>query len=110
MNMEYKGFMENVVTFEAQNDVKKGDLVKVVESGKVAPCAEGDKICGVCMNVNSGYAAVQVGGFVNLPVNGVVSTGFVKICATGDGKAQTNENGREVLCITTDEGSAGFIL
>jgi len=108
--MEYKGFMENVVTFEAQDGVKKGDLVKVVESGKVAPCAAGDKICGVCLSVNSGYAAVQVTGYVNVPVTGSVVTGFVKIAATGDGKAQTNENGREVLCITTDEDTAGFIL
>ncbi len=110
MNISFNGFMENTVTFECDENVTAGSLVKIYESGKVAPCAEGDKICGVCLSVRDGFAAVQVEGFVNVPVSGTVTTGFVKIAATADGKAKASDDGREVLCVCTEGGTAGFIL
>ena len=60
MNNNFMGFMENTITFECDETVKTGVPVKVIESGKVTACGEGDKICGVCMNVRDGFASVQV--------------------------------------------------
>lgn len=109
MNISFNGFMENTVTFEADESLKAGMAVTIAD-GIAVPCSEGDKICGVCVNVREGYAAVQVQGFVSLPVSGSVATGFVSITADADGKAVVSDAGREVLCVCTDTDTAGFIL
>ncbi len=110
MNISFNGFMENTVTFECDENVTAGVPVKVEDSGKVTPCGEGDKICGVCTSAREGFAAVQLRGFVSLPVSGAVATGFVKVVSTADGKVKADEDGREVLCVCTDADTAGFIL
>ncbi|MBQ2944284.1 MAG: hypothetical protein IJD93_06320 [Ruminococcus sp.] len=110
MNKSFMGFMENTITFECDETVKAGVPVKVVESGKVTACAEGDKICGVCVNVRDSFASVQVAGFVTLACDGEVSCGFTNVSATAEGKVKADETGRQVLVITADENTAGFIL
>ena len=110
MNNNFMGFMENTITFECDETVKTGVPVKVIESGKVTACGEGDKICGVCMNVRDGFASVQVAGFVTLPCEATVSCGYVNVAATADGKVKVDETGAEVLVITVDDNTAGFIL
>lgn len=109
MNISFNGFMENTVTFECDESLKAGMPVTITD-GKAAACAEGDKICGVCLSVREGFAAVQVAGFVKLPVSGSVATGFVSIAAAADGKVSVSDTGREVLCVCTDTDTAGFIL
>lgn len=110
MNNSFMGFMENTITFECDETVKAGVPVKVAESGKVTACTEGDKICGVCVNVRENYASVQVAGFVTLPCEGSVSCGYTKVAATEDGKVKADETGTQVLVITADDNTAGFIL
>ncbi len=110
MNKSFMGFMENTITFECDETVKAGAPVKVSESGKVTACEDGDRICGVCVNVRDGFAAVQVAGFVTLPCDGAVNCGYTKVSATAEGKVKADEAGAQVLVITADEETAGFIL
>lgn len=110
MNIDFKGFMENTVTFQCDENLKAGALVKITANGTVAPCEEGDKICGVCLSVREGYAAVQVSGFVNVPVKAELALGFVGVAADADGKVKADTQGREVLCICSDAETAGIIL
>ncbi len=109
MNISFNGFMENTVTFEADESLKAGMPVAIAQ-GRAIPCATGNKICGVCQNVRDGYAAVQIRGFVTLPVSGGLGTGMVKIIATADGMVKADDDGREVLCVCTEGNTAGFIL
>ncbi len=110
MNISFNGFMENTVTFECDESVAAGMPVKLSESGKVTACEDGDKICGVCVNVREGFAAVQLRGFVNLPCEGGIPCGFTAVCAATDGKVKASDTGREVLVVSADTETAGFIL
>jgi len=68
MNIGFNGFCENTVTFEADETVRKGSLVKIINDNTVSACESGDKVCGVCVNVREGYAAVQLNGYAEIPV------------------------------------------
>lgn len=111
MNISFNGFGENTVTFEADASLTKAGVpVTITAEGKAAPCTNGDKICGVAVNVRAGYAAVQLQGFVQLPADSAIDCGFNTVSATADGKVAADDNGREVLVITSDGDTVGFIL
>ncbi len=111
MNISYNGFNENTMTFEAEESLKSAGVpVKITENGKVAPCGEGDKICGVAVNVREGYASVQLCGFVELPCEGEIPTGFQTVSAGKDGSVKVSADGREVLVLSGTSETAGFIL
>ena len=80
-------------------------------NGKVAPCAEGEKLCGIVEHVRGGHAAVQVAGFAEAGISGSVALGYVNLCADGNGGVKAGE-GREYLVVSVDEnaGTAIFML
>ncbi|MDO5123547.1 MAG: hypothetical protein Q4D44_02640 [Eubacteriales bacterium] len=111
MNTSFKGFGENAVTFEADTTLTTAGVpVKITADGKVAPCANGDKICGVALSVRDGFACVQLKGYTELPLDGEVTLGFVSIAAKTGGKVSVNAAGREVLVLSAGNGTVGFIL
>lgn len=111
MNTSFKGFGENAVTFEADTTLTTAGVpVKITAGGKVAPCANGDKICGVALSVRDGFACVQLKGYTELPLDGEVALGFVSIAAKTGGKVSANAAGREVLVLSAENGTVGFIL
>lgn len=111
MNISFNGFEENTVTFAKEDTLTKAGVpVKITADGTVAPCEQGDKICGVATAVRGDYAAVQLKGFVQLKTQEEIPTGFVKIAAAADGKAMVSESGREVLVVMSQQDTAGFIL
>lgn len=111
MNISFNGFGENTVTFEADESLNAAGVpVRITEDGKVAPCAEGDLVCGVAVNVREGFAAVQLKGYVSLPAEGSVGYGWQNITATADGKVQTSDNGTQVLVVASEGDTVGFIL
>lgn len=111
MNLSFNGFNENLITLEADDTlVKAGAMVTLTEEGKVASATEGDKICGVCINVRDGFAAVQITGYANLPCADKIPCGFQKITADAQGAAVVGDTGREVLVVTSESGNVGVIL
>lgn len=111
MNLSFNGFNENTITFEADSAlVKAGVAVTLGDDGKVSAAKEGDKICGVAVNVREGFAAVQVTGYVNLPAAEKIPCGFQKITADAQGRAQLNDTGREVLVVISETDTVGIIL
>ena len=54
-------------TFMTQGEVKGGQVVKLTANGKVGPCLDNDKFCGVALTPRLGAAAVQVKGFIEVP-------------------------------------------
>ncbi|MCI2106211.1 MAG: hypothetical protein LKK00_05760 [Intestinimonas sp.] len=99
-------------TFFAASGVKAGQVVKVSGNGTAAPCADGDKFCGVALSVSSdGFTGVQVGGFTTLPAeNGGIVPGWAELCADGSGGVKTAASGagREYLVVSTD-AAAGTV-
>ena len=111
MNISYNGFMENTMTSEADETLEvAGVPVKVTSEGKVSPCAEGDKICGVAVNVREGYVSVQITGFVELPCEGSIEAGYQTVAAAKNGAVKADASGREVLVLKAENGTVGFIL
>lgn len=112
MNISFKGFDEKAVTFEADSTLKKaGVAVTVKANGKVAPCAEDDRICGVALSVRDGYAAVLLRGYAELPYSGNIAPGFQNLAVNENGKIEINEDGREILVVSVNsDGTAGIIL
>lgn len=110
MNIGFNGFCENTVTFEADSTVEKGSLVKLIDDNTVAACTDGDKVVGVCVNVREGYAAVQIKGYVEVPVEGAVNVGYQTISAASGTSVKADENGRECLVVSAGTETVGIIL
>lgn len=111
MITSFKGFGENAVTFEADNSLSSAGVpVKITSDGKVAPCADGDKVCGVTLSVRDGFATVQLKGYTELPSAGSCSLGYTSLAAAGNGKVKASTSGREVLVLYSENGTVGFIL
>ena len=72
MNVSFEEIGRMAVTF-AQDGCQGGQVCKVSANGTVAPCAAGDKFCGIVEGVRSGFAAVQVEGFAEVAVSGVLA-------------------------------------
>ena len=111
MNVGFKGIGENVATFIADSSLTAAGVpVKMSAGGTVAPCSANDNFCGVCVGVRDGYAAVQLSGYVNLPVAEAIAVGYRKLAAAANGKVAVNANGRELLVIDSTATEVGVIL
>lgn len=111
MNVDFKGYNENVATFEAESTVEAGDLVKMTANGKVAVCGVGENFIGVCVNARGGYAAVQLSGYIEVKSTSNIGLGYKKISVGGicAVKADTT-SGREHLIVYSTANKAGIIL
>ena len=84
MNVSFEEIGRLAVTF-GHEGCQAGQVCKVSGNGTVAPCAAGDKLCGIVEGVRGDYAAVQVAGFAEVPYSGSVGLGHVSLCADGSG-------------------------
>lgn len=111
MNVNFKGYGENVLTFIADSSLNKSGVpVKISADGTVAKCSANDAFCGVCVGLRNGYAAVQLAGYVRLPAASKIAVGYKKLAATAAGGAAVNESGKEVLVTDSTATEVGFIL
>ncbi len=112
MSISFKGFNEQVITFKVQGEVEPGTLVKMCESETVESCASGDEFIGIAVNVHGGIAAVQVGGYIDLPYSGTApSLGSTSISAANAAQIK-NGGDMTVKVISLDEANstAGILL
>ena len=104
MNVSFEEIGRLAVTF-AQDGCESGAVCKVSANGTVAPCAAGDKFCGLVEGIRGGAAAVQVVGFARVRVSGSVNVGYVSLCADGTGGVKAG-TGREYLVVSVDADTA----
>lgn len=111
MSIKFNGYGEGVLTFTCASGVTAGSLVKMTDNGKVAVCSAGDKFIGVCLSVRGDIAAVQVGGYTELPFTGSgIAVGYCTLAADADGAVKSAQTGREYLVIEVGASAVGFIL
>ena len=108
MNVSFEEIGRLAVTF-AQSGCESGQVCKVSGSGTVAPCAAGEKFCGVVEGVRGDYAAVQMEGFLEVAVSGAVNVGYVNLCADGAGGVKSG-TGREYLVVSVDAAAKTAII
>ncbi|MBQ2094187.1 MAG: hypothetical protein II190_06370 [Ruminococcus sp.] len=111
MGISFKGYGENVVTFNADSALTEAGVpVKMTADSTVGKCSANDKFCGICVNLRDGYAAVQLSGYVVVPAAAKLNAGYQKVAVNSAGKLAANENGREVLVVISSATEAGIIL
>jgi len=114
MKISLNGYGENVATFEAQSGVVAGMPVKMTGNGVVGACGENDHFCGVAVSVRDGFAAVQLGGYVQVPYSGTAApaAGYQMLSGTADGKVKVEDTGRCILVTDVDTAAqlCGMIL
>ena len=110
MNVDFKGYGENVATFIASSAVKEGDLVKINNNFAVTPCTANDEISGVCVGVSDGYAAVQLSGYVEVESNKRINLGVSSVAAASATQATTSATARKYNVIYSTDTKVGFIL
>ena len=108
MNVSFEESGRLSVTF-AQAGCQAAQVCKVSGNGKVAPCAEGEKLCGIVEHVRGGHAAVQVAGFAEVKYTGTISLGYVNLCADGQGGVKAG-SGREYLVVSVDENAGTAMI
>ena len=108
MNVSFEEIGRLAVTF-AQEGCEAGQVCRVGGNGRVVPCADGEKLCGVVEHVRGAHAAVQVAGFAQVKVTGTVSVGYVNLCADGSGGVKVG-TGREYLVVSVDEAAKTAII
>ena len=111
MNVNFKGFNENVLTFIAAAALTEtGVPVKMSADGTVTVSGNGDPFIGVCVGLRNGYAAVQVAGYAEFPAAAKITVGYQTLAANSSGKVAANANGREYLVVDADAARVGIIL
>ncbi|MGN1050828.1 MAG: hypothetical protein ACI4QE_00860 [Acutalibacteraceae bacterium] len=110
MDINFNGFKEEAVTFACDEGLATGStLVKVTDSGTVAPCTSDEVFAGVCKSVRDGYATVILSGYVEMPVSSEIPVGYRNL-VSDNGKVKVSETGREYLVINSESDKIGFIL
>ena len=110
MNVDFKGYNENVATFIADATVEAGKFVVMDENFSVTAASEDDEIFGYCVGVRDGYAAVQLEGYVEVPVSGEVDLGLTGIAAASATSVAASETASAHKVIFVSDDVIGFIL
>lgn len=105
--VSFEGVGEVTATFHADETVEMGQVVKLSGDAAVAPCAAGERFCGVAAgDARDGCAGVQIGGCVSVKcADSTVTVGFVSLTADGSGgvkKAASDDSGAEYLVVSDD--------
>ncbi len=105
MGVAFHGTEETVLSFEAEN-VTGGWPVGISRNNQVGNAADGQEIAGVALDVRTGYAAVQMKGYLELTYTGAApGLGWQNYVANGTGGlrlAASGETGRHCLTVNVD--------
>ena len=110
MNIDFNGYNEKVLTFEADSTVTaENQWVQISGNGVVKSAEESSTLVGITVNVRGNYCGVMLSGVVTAKKSGDITTGYNKLVYTVDGIA-VNTNGREHLVLAVDDENVTFIL
>jgi len=121
MNIDFKGWNENVATFLTKN-IKPGELATMDGNFTVRAAENGNEIIGVCVGRRGDYAAIQLSGYVETKyTNSIdiankkstdVRLGIIGLSAYNSETVMPSKNANVFRVIFIDEHSKtiGFIL
>ncbi|MCH5303394.1 MAG: hypothetical protein J1E41_00900 [Ruminococcus sp.] len=111
MNVDFKGYGENVATFICDdNSLKAGDFVKMKDNNTVCAATSGSDIIGCCVGVRDDYAAVQLSGYIEAKANAKITLGLTGISVSSADTVQSSTSASKHLVVYSDENTVGFIL
>lgn len=102
MNVSFDGIGHISATF-ATDSAQVGNLCKMAENGKVAPCEDGGAFCGKVESVRKGFAGVQLHGFTEVSYTGTApKVGYQILVANGKGGVKVHTSGKDYLVVDVD--------
>lgn len=107
-NLSYEGIGAVVATFEVDEGVKGGQVVKPTGNGQVGPCSADDKFCGVALEPRAGITGVQVKGFMTVTASGL-SVGAATLAADGNGGVKSAASGVSATVVSVNEDGTAVI-
>jgi hypothetical protein len=111
MDIDFKGYNENVVTFLADETVTAGKFVVMSDNNfKVTAAGSGDEIFGYCISVRDGYAAVQMSGYIEVPHAGKIGLGLVGLVTNRGLSVMENPTAIKHRVIFVDDTTIGFMI
>lgn len=116
MSISFKGYGENVLTFNAQFS-QVGVPVSIHQDCEVKAAAADKDFIGITCYADGDVAGVIVDGYVEVPYTGTTpSFGYCNLVANGSGGVKVTASGTtsnhtvRILKIDTDNHIVGFIL
>lgn len=109
-NLNFNGYGENVVTILAEDGIKKGYVVKIVDNNKVGVCGEGDYFFGIVVNMRDNYAAVQTKGYCKVKKSGTIPLGYHELMAYSEDAIKCMDAGIPCQVIAVDDTYAEIIM
>lgn len=115
MKVSFNGYGEQVATFEAGSNVMVGGPVAITGNGIVSGSVAGGDVCGICVSLENGYAAVQLRGYMRAEYTGTVTVGKVNLTGVVGGKVKVAAGAEvtvpvQVTDVDTVAKTCGFIL
>lgn len=102
MSVSFGGFHNKTVTFKVNEEIANGTLVKIGDNAMVAACGDGDDFCGILVNGDNAYAAVQIYGEVTVKYSGSApELGYTALVAGENGVKAGG--GIKYLVVSVDE-------
>lgn len=110
MNVDFKGYGENVATFLVSGTLEEGQFVKMSSDFTVTAATSGSEVMGYCVGVRDGYAAVQLSGYVEAKSTGTVNRGMTGLSVSAADTVQASDSSVKRLVIKSGDNKVGFIL
>ena len=113
MNIDFKGYNENIITLKADETLPEDTqsvAVTINSQGTATMAPENSYVLGVCLSVRNGYASVQTTGYARVKTTGTLAPGCRSILSNGNGGVVENEAGRLHFVLDSTDGEAGILF
>jgi hypothetical protein len=108
--ISYEGIGELVVSIGVTQEVKPGEVVRMLDNNLACHCEDGDMICGVARKVDMICGSMQVKGFVTVAYSEELDVGWMNLVADGMGGVRMDDNGMPMLVVHKDADAMTAVI
>ena len=113
MNIDFKGYNENVITLKADSTLPEGAqgaTVTLSGQGTATLAPDNSFVLGVCLSVRNGYASVQTTGYTRVKTTGKLTPGCRAILSDGKGGVKASDSGKLHFVLDSTDNEAGILF
>ena len=112
MRNSFTGFIEHVFTFRCEGVVEPGMLVTMYSSETVRQASKYEPFIGKVITVDSGFAVVQLSGYVECETVNEITVGRNRLVSDGYDSVSVSDSysGSDVWVVLCEETEDGYIV